>query len=256
MKFYRPTLLSGLNYSRFRHFSGQRHSVWILEFQLLSKPSAYQTCCSAHCLLIKPFLISDQIYIKSWEATLGQCEKKLEPMDREKAMMLKSAGDFRRELDELQKEFMDESSIQVILLLYPVVGNYEIFATFFVSMMDDAVEVSMMWGLLYLVVRVKIDAFFLNRTNIPANGRQLALESNGMIEKINRILKEISHKLKLLYECSQSLEHYDDVKGDTVGIHCEVITLWLNIIMTFRAQAQTERELDVCKWCCRSLTTT
>ena len=59
-----------------------------------------------------------------------------------------------------------------------------------------------------------------------------------MIEKINRILKEISHKLKLLYECSHSLEKYDDVKGDTVGINCELMNLWLNIIVTLRSQGQ------------------
>jgi hypothetical protein len=97
---------------------------------------------------------SDEIYIKCWETALEQCEKKLEGPDYEGAMKMKNANDFRGGLDALRNEFMDETSVQVLLLLYPIVGNYELFATFFVGMMNNAVDTSMMWGLLYLVVRV------------------------------------------------------------------------------------------------------
>jgi len=64
----------------------------------------------------------------------------------------------------------------------------------------------------------------------------LALESEGTIDRINRMLREVSHKLKVLTDVSKSLEDLDTVKGDTVEINQELLKLWLNIIMFFRTQ--------------------
>jgi hypothetical protein len=50
------------------------------------------------------------------------------------------------------------------------------------------------------------------------------------------MLREVSHRLKVLTDVSKSLEDLDTVKNDTVEINRELLMLWLNIIMFFRTQ--------------------
>jgi hypothetical protein len=66
---------------------------------------------------------------------------------------VKSASDFRTSLSQLQIEYQDSRSRQVLNSLFPCVDHYETFANLFMSMMANAVDVSLLWGLLFLVVK-------------------------------------------------------------------------------------------------------
>jgi len=85
-----------------------------------------------------------------------RCKEKLEQDDHDRALQVKTGDDFRKELGKLESEFTDEGSLHVIRLLYPILDHYETFAQFFVAMMSHNIEVSMMWGLLFLVVKVRL----------------------------------------------------------------------------------------------------
>lgn len=99
---------------------------------------------------------SDEIYAESWKAVLLQCENKLEPSDYEKAVEIKDMQTFHHELDILREQYSNEAPQHVIMLLYPTLPHYEQFSRSFVRMMSEKVEVSMMWGLLFLVIKVRI----------------------------------------------------------------------------------------------------
>jgi hypothetical protein len=85
---------------------------------------------------------------------LAQCESRLEKTDRLRALKVNNADDFRGALRQLRIEHPDESSREIISMLFPAVEHYETFAKPFVSMMAHSVDVSMLWGLLFLVVKV------------------------------------------------------------------------------------------------------
>lgn len=80
----------------------------------------------------------------------------MERLDYERALQVKSAGDFRKELDQLQKEYSTDAPRHVIGLLYPTLDHYDQFAQSFVRMMAQSVETSMLWGLLSLVIKVSL----------------------------------------------------------------------------------------------------
>ena len=42
------------------------------------------------------------------------------------------------------------------MLLYPILPHYEQFSKYFVDMLSEKVETSMMWGLLFLVIKVRL----------------------------------------------------------------------------------------------------
>lgn len=49
----------------------------------------------------------------------------------------------------------DLAKTEVLMLLIPILGHYDQFAESFVRLMQNKVEVSMMRGLLYLVIKVR-----------------------------------------------------------------------------------------------------
>lgn len=50
-------------------------------------------------------------------------------------------------------EYPDSASRLAISLIYPTLEHYETFAQNFVKLMAQAVDVAMMWGLLFLVFK-------------------------------------------------------------------------------------------------------
>lgn len=96
--------------------------------------------------------------MESWKAVLAQCDKQLEPKDRDKAVEVNNVNDFRTELnrllDEEYPEDNDSAPRHVIMLLLPTLDHYDQFSQSFVKMMSQQVETSMLWGLLYLVLKV------------------------------------------------------------------------------------------------------
>jgi hypothetical protein len=115
------------------------------------------------------------------------------------------------------------------MLLYPTLDHDEQFARSFVKIMSNKVEVSMLWGLLSLVIK-------------------LSLESQGMIDQVADMLKRIGHKSRRLNQCAQTMPTgYSQIMGDATEIHREMIFLWLNVISLFRNQTfdtQTERTIQ------------
>jgi len=97
---------------------------------------------------------SAEIYHQSWAAVLAKCQLKLERNDYTRALAIKTPENFRTALGQMYDENQEEASREVIMLLYPVIDHYESFAKSFVAMMAVSVDVSMMWGLLFLVVKV------------------------------------------------------------------------------------------------------
>lgn len=75
-------------------------------------------------------------------------------MDYERASGVNNAEEFKKELDQLKNTYSEEAPLHVIGLLYPALDHYEQFAQSFIKMMARFVEISMLWGLLYLVVKV------------------------------------------------------------------------------------------------------
>jgi uncharacterized membrane protein len=71
-------------------------------------------------------------------------------------LQVKTADDFRIALQQLRIEHPDTSSGEIISMLFPAVEHYEAFAKSFVAVMAHAVGVSMLWGLLYLVIKVSL----------------------------------------------------------------------------------------------------
>jgi hypothetical protein len=71
------------------------------------------------------------------------------------ALGIRSANDFRQELEDLGNRLSGGPSSQLVMLVYPVLDHFDTFATFFVNMMSKAVDVSMLWGLLFLVIQVR-----------------------------------------------------------------------------------------------------
>ena len=69
---------------------------------------------------------------------------------------MKNIDRFRTELNRLLDEYPNEADAprHVILLLYPTLGHFEQITETFVKMMSQQVETSMLWGLLYLVIKV------------------------------------------------------------------------------------------------------
>lgn len=69
--------------------------------------------------------------------------------------MVKSAELFRDQLSSLLENYTQSSEqAGVPLLVIPILEHYEQFANSFVALMRNKVDVSMMWGLLFLVIKV------------------------------------------------------------------------------------------------------
>jgi len=102
---------------------------------------------------------SDEIYRQSWHDTLQECERTLERHDRQRALQVKSLQDFRDELDHLlaaeYPEHPDEQSRKAILLTHPTLDQYHTFAQNFAGVMACPVDTSIMWGLLFLIFKVR-----------------------------------------------------------------------------------------------------
>ncbi|CAG8978830.1 hypothetical protein HYALB_00013204 [Hymenoscyphus albidus] len=135
-------------------------------------------------------------------------------------MEVELIGDFRSALSTLMSEYQDERSAKAILLMYRMLEHYKTFAESFISMMENPVEISMMWGLLSLLA--------LNTTN-PANTGEIT-----PIIRITRWLERIGQKLKASNDCKGIITDFSKVKGDTVKVDREIIVLWLNVIMAIR----------------------
>lgn len=75
-------------------------------------------------------------------------------MEYEYALQVQDIDNLRVELDRLRTEYSDDKQKRDISLLYPALADYDQFAVSFVKMMAEAVDVSMLWGLLYLVIKV------------------------------------------------------------------------------------------------------
>ncbi|OKL62715.1 hypothetical protein UA08_01361 [Talaromyces atroroseus] len=159
----------------------------------------------------------DRFYIASWEAALAHCTSTLEKNDRQRALKIKTADDFRMSLRQLRVEHPDQNPQEVISMLFPAIEHYETFAGSFVALMAHAVDVSMMWGLLFLVVK-------------------LSLESKGTTERIHRMLRSISNKLERLNEILTTVSDFAKFKAQMVEINREIFMLWFNIIMIFRTE--------------------
>ncbi|KAF2116367.1 hypothetical protein BDV96DRAFT_51023 [Lophiotrema nucula] len=191
-----------------------------------------------HDQAIREMATYDEIYVQSWNEALKECEAKLERGDHERALLVRSLQDFRSELDNLVNEFTDAQSKKAIMLIHPTLDQYETFAKNFVTMMENPVDVSMMWGLLFLVFK-------------------LALGDKGSVGPLSHItkwLEKIGHKLRTSNECSSNISDIEKVKGDTLEVNKEIVVLWLNIIMTFRNQSHG-REVRINESAWESLTT-
>ncbi len=58
------------------------------------------------------------------------------------------------------------------------------------------------------------------------------------LSRITRWLDKIGQKLRASDDCKPSIVNFSKVMGDTVEVEKEIIILWLNIVMTFRNEAQ------------------
>ncbi|KAI0377693.1 hypothetical protein F5Y04DRAFT_263483 [Hypomontagnella monticulosa] len=181
----------------------------------------------------------DELYIQSWEDAINECEKKLERHDYERALLVKSLQEFGIELQKLLIEFPNEPSKKAINLIHPTLGHYETFAQNFVNMMANPVDTSMMWGLLFLVFK-------------------LALGSTGPVGPLNDItkwLEDIGRELQDSNDCHHKILDFEKVKRDTVTVNKEILSLWLNIITTFRNKGQGhELWLDKIAWATMKIT--
>ncbi|CAH0056955.1 unnamed protein product [Clonostachys solani] len=179
----------------------------------------------------------DNIYLQSWHDALAECEKKLERQDHQRALQIKTLQDFRNELNHLLEQCSEERSRRAVLLLYPTLDDFETFAQNFVRMMLRPVDTSMMWGLLFLVLKLAL----LDQGPV------------GPLQYITRWLEKIGHRLRDSNDCNKNINDFMKVKGDTVEVNKEIMTLWINIIMMFRNQDQgLEAGLDEYSW--KSLT--
>lgn len=135
-------------------------------------------------------------------------------------------------------DFPNDPSRHVVMLLIPTIKHYEMFANMFVQIMAQSVDVSMLWGLLFLVVKVQYISI-LGKASPLLNERQISLlESPDAIERISRMLKNIGNKIELI---NKWLEyrlrfHDDDIKGTTLVLNQDIVYLWLHIITMFRNQ--------------------
>jgi len=80
---------------------------------------------------------ADDLYFQAWLSVINRCKRELDNDQLAEALIVTSLPDFRSRLDSLQAQH-----------------HYEHFAAIFVKMMKKDMNTSMMWGLLYLVVKV------------------------------------------------------------------------------------------------------
>lgn len=93
----------------------------------------------------------------AWNSVLAQCKDRLERHQFIAAMGVKTADDFRQILSQLQTENQGKPQVvNLIRNLLPTLGHYELFAATFVNLMKNNVDISMMWGLLSIVIRVDL----------------------------------------------------------------------------------------------------
>ncbi|KAF2969313.1 hypothetical protein GQX73_g4250 [Xylaria multiplex] len=96
-------------------------------------------------------------------------------------------------------------------------------------MMENPVDTSMMWGLLFLIFKA---CTLLGPLALGGVNRSQA----STLSRITKWLDNIGHKLRVSNDCSAGITDVDKVKGDTVEVHKEIVILWLNIIMTLRKE--------------------
>lgn len=98
---------------------------------------------------------SDHIYIEAWKSTIARCVGRLDNGDFREALQVKSAELFRWHIEQMLGKYHDGSTeADVLRLLIPTLEHYDQFSRSFVELMRKEVEVSWMWGLLFLVIKV------------------------------------------------------------------------------------------------------
>lgn len=112
---------------------------------------------------------SDTIYAHAWSSVLNECNERLDPTDLAEAIKIKTLNDFRAKVETYlsASSTLNESGKSMIRVLCQTLGPYETFAEDFVNMMQRSVDVSMMWGLLYLVVEVGLTPLFASSEPNP-----------------------------------------------------------------------------------------
>ena len=107
---------------------------------------------------------SDHIYIEAWKSTIARCVERLTNNDFREALAIKSAKLFRSHIEQMLDQYDDGSTeAEVLRLLIPTLEHYDQFSYSFVELMRKEVEVSMMWGLLFLVIKVFNRLYFSRR---------------------------------------------------------------------------------------------
>ena len=118
----------------------------------------------------------------------NDCKYKLENDQLCEALKVTSSMEFKAQLELLSHQHKNKLQTQVLYILYMTVPHYEEFAVMFVKMMKRDIDMSMMWGLLYLVVKVamfhlliyRLDEYLSKRTqSCPWNRGILWTESSN-----------------------------------------------------------------------------
>lgn len=137
-----------------------------------------------HCVLMSEDC-SDDLFISVWKSVVDQCIHKLEPYDLSEAVQIKNLKHFQTKLHELQLSCSDNDSTIMIGMLYPTLDHYDAMAAAFVAMMHGNVDVSLMWGLLYLVIKVRFLRFLGHRYDVAGSVVHVIIvnASNGELHR-------------------------------------------------------------------------
>ena len=93
-----------------------------------------------------------------WSSTITRCREGLERNELDDALAVVSSQTFRDGLTSLiQKDHSTESEkADLLFFVVPNLKHYEQFTDLFVDLMLNKADVSMMWGLLFLVIKASV----------------------------------------------------------------------------------------------------
>ena len=88
-----------------------------------------------------------RFFINNWDATVTQCEKKLEPDDLKQVRQITS-------WDALQSDVLSDTMPYEIAIIGPTLGHLRQFTNIFDTELAPGLEADFFWGILNLLLRV------------------------------------------------------------------------------------------------------
>nr|POE78001.1 hypothetical protein CFP56_09642 [Quercus suber] len=198
-------------------------------------------------MLTRHDIRSDGLVLR-WQEAQERCREQLRPTERDIINSFETPQQLEADLRDRQQSFSNSTMNQLIAQVHPCLETFSTLSTFFLAAMQPRlVETTVIWGTLYLSLKVsnysqrsirkkrralasKIAVASLSGIDM----RQASLGSQDTLAKIVYMLNKIRKELVLFATCATRLSNRAEVQHALVDMFVALINFWVEVVSYLR----------------------